>query len=94
MAENYPFDFDNLHKGTSFTGEELSRIVNEKIGTDAYSFQVMELKQTIERELASRGLLVTIKHEGYGLRILTDAEATEYNSKRFYSGLKSLRGEV
>ncbi len=43
---------------------------------------MLRIRSYIEKRLAARGLVVTIKAEGDTLRILTDPEASEYNYRR------------
>ncbi|MHB8108238.1 MAG: hypothetical protein ACYDH4_12580, partial [Candidatus Cryosericum sp.] len=57
-------------------------LVDEEEGTVAYQFALMQLRSKIEQVLQNIGRPATIKCEGSGLRVLTDAEAAVYNARQ------------
>ena len=79
----YPLDFDSLKKGDVINSETISSIYSVPVGSDKYKLGMLALQGQIEKELAIRGLLVTVKGFRYELKILTDPEAAIYNQKRF-----------
>lgn len=70
-----------LQKGDYLSPTEIEQITGEVEGTTAYQFALMQLRSEIERALRSVGRPATIKAEGMRLRILTDAEAAQYNAR-------------
>lgn len=90
-ASRYPFDFDALKKGDSFTPEFLEDITGEKRQTSRYAFKVLALQQQIADELEARGRPVVVATVKECLRILTDEEAGPYLEKRFNQAQAALR---
>jgi predicted small secreted protein len=90
-TEKYPFDFDALQKGDLIDAIHIEKVLRLSRGTPAYQLKLMGLKDEVERELMQRGRPVTVKIEKQSLRILTDAEATEYNEARFNHQLRGAK---
>jgi hypothetical protein len=87
MTEKYPLDFDVLEKGSIVDAETCLRVTKAKSDSE-HQLGLLKLRQMIETKLEGRGMRVTIKIEGKALRILTDAEASEYNAERQAKSLK------
>jgi len=71
----------SLQKGDYLAPFEIEEMTGEAEGTVAYQFALMQLRSEIERGLLKAGHPATIKCEGAGLRVLTDAEAAVYNAR-------------
>lgn len=86
----HPLDFDALRKGSVITADEIAQAID--IPKDAPSFQVgaLNLASQVERELLARGLATTVVIRGQGIRVLTDAEASEHNRRMFRRRLRGL----
>lgn len=78
----WPLDFDALSKGDVIDSGRLAEITKAAPGTSTYSLRLLQVKEQIERKLLQREYPVTTKIEGNCLRILTDAEASEYNEQQ------------
>lgn len=78
----WPLDFDALSKGDIIDSGRLAEITKSQPGTSTYSLRLLQVKEQIERKLLQRDYPVTTKIEGQSLRILTDAEASEYNEQQ------------
>ena len=89
-AKRFPLDFDVLEKGSVVTRAEIEHIYRVTYGTDQYSLKALALGQAIETMLDARGLCVTVKIDKGELRILTDAEASEYNRCEAMRGFKRM----
>ena len=74
-------DVQHLQKGDYLSPIEIEEITGEMEGTREYQFALMQLRQEIEHGLRCLGRPATIKTEGSGLRVLTDAEAAVYNAR-------------
>ncbi len=74
-------NIESLQKGDYLSPIEIEEITGEIEGTQEYQFALMQLRQEIESGLRCLGRPVTIKTEGAGLRVLTDAEAAVYNAR-------------
>jgi hypothetical protein len=88
--ERFPFDYDALGKGDVITVERLQDLTGLTYGTTAFSLQVLRYQKVIEDELLARGRAVTVCSEKGSLRILTDAEASEYGAKLFASRFRQM----
>jgi hypothetical protein len=74
-------NLSNLQKGDYISPYEIEGMSGETEGTRGFQFAVMQLRSEIETALACAGRPATIKTEGGGLRVLTDAEAAVYNDR-------------
>jgi len=74
-------NIENVQKGDYFSPVEIEEITGEIEGTREYQFALMQLRHEIESGLRCLGRPATIKTEGAGLRVLTDAEAAVYNAR-------------
>jgi hypothetical protein len=82
-AKIYPIDTDQLNKGDKITPEEIASIFHAIPGTADYALQSLRLRDYITQRFMERSEVVTIIAEKNALRILTDAEAAEYNRDAF-----------
>lgn len=89
-TKRYPLDFSTLEKGQNIAQEQIEEIYKVKAGTTDFDLKKLELQNQIEVQLALRGILVTVRSIKNSLRILTDAEAAIYNTKRFNNELHLL----
>lgn len=89
-AERFPFDYDALEKGWQCPPQELEKITGFRFGSPAYAFAVMQLGQTIERELKDRGRPVCVAQVKNCLRILTDPEAADHTRRQFVSKARGM----
>lgn len=80
-VQKYPLDFDAIKKGDVISVVQQEDIFKVKEGHNEFVFQSLGLKQQIEKELALRGLPVTVRHDHGALLICTDPDASEYNDK-------------
>jgi hypothetical protein len=80
-------DFDGLKKGDTVTVGTIQEITGKTYGTQEYAFAALALRDRIMYELRLRGLLVTVVCDGGSLRILTDVEASQYNSAQTHAYL-------
>ena len=80
-VQKYPLDFDALKKGDVISVEQQEDIFKIKAANDAFAFKSLALRQRIEKELALRGLPVTVRHDHGALVICTDPDASAYNDR-------------
>jgi hypothetical protein len=89
-TERYPIDYDTLNKGDTIPAARIERITG-KTRTDLnYALACMALKERIETDLWKLGKPWTLKQQGEDIVVLTDAEAAEYNDRRFKQDLRSM----
>ena len=81
---------DQLSKGSYIAPEVIERTIGFIRGSAEYNLQMLKLKEMVEARFEEAENPVTIKVEQDGLRILTDAEATEYNHRMFKIGMRRL----
>lgn len=82
-ATRYPFDYDAISKGDRIEPEVIEEIVGVKRKTYRYGLKIGGLVQQVDRELRARGKCFTVCIRDHGISILTDAEASIYNTDRF-----------
>ena len=84
QLEHYPFDMDQLQKGTFLTEVFLRESVPLLKDCDdaAYQLALLSLRRTVENVFLDRGEVVYVRCEKGALRILTDVEASPYIEKR------------
>lgn len=87
----HPFDFASLNKGDIIEAARIASITSTEVGSPAYAFAVLGLRDMISSQLAMMGRPVTVIIRDSSLAILTDPEAAIYNAKRFRSGIRSAR---
>ena len=80
-VEKYPLDFDLLDKGQRIEVDELERTFGHKRGTTRYKFSLLALRERVEKELALRGKVVTVRTNRDALVICSDADAATYNDE-------------
>ena len=84
MAVQYhPLNYDSLNIGDIITEEQITTITGHQPDTTKFSLGALNLKESIARELAARGKIVTMTvAKGVGIKILTHAEAAAYNENQ------------
>ena len=90
MSRRYNIDLETMAKGRSLSPDELAIILNAREGTTEYSLRVMDLQQQIRNWFEASGQIVTVALQRGYLRVLTDAEAVDYNAKAFSRGIRKL----
>ncbi len=80
-AQRYPFDYDELDKGSFIPPEKIESLLGVRRDHAQYALRVLRLCEQITEELAAREKRVTVVGDGGGIRILTDAEASAYNNR-------------
>ena len=91
LTTKYPLDFDLLQKGDTIPVKRLVHLCGAQPGTRAYSLYCVQLGHKIEKELAQRGLDVTVAMRKCALCILTDSEASEYNHSEVQRGFDRMK---
>lgn len=86
----YPIDFDALRKGDVVSPEVISAVYGVERSSRGFQVCALNLKDRIERALGERGYPVTVKTEMDAIRILTDAEAVQYNAASFERGVSAM----
>ena len=81
---------EGLGKGDYITPETIESITRAKRTERDYALTVLDVKATIERELFASGRTWTLKGEKDGLRVLEDAEASEYNNGQFVQHIRGM----
>lgn len=89
-AAKYPIDYDLVKKGDLFTIEELEKILSRRRDHKQFPFYLMGFAKNIEREMASRGQVVTVAQVNGSLKVLTDQEASIYNHDMFARNIRGL----
>ena len=90
MADRFPLDYDQLHKGSIISIETIEEYCGYEHGTDYYNLSALRLKNLILQAFEDRGDPVTMKSSKGQLIVLTDQEASNYNDKRQRSGMKTI----
>lgn len=87
----YPLDTSNLNKGDVITVDQVRAVAKADPGSSKYAWTLLKLSRFVTRKLAERGLKVTVCSIKGQLRILTDAEAEEYNVRAAKYGKRKIR---
>lgn len=83
-TKRYPVDLSTIIKGRVFSPEEIEYLTGAKRGTPEYALALLNLRTHIENALITTGHPpLTLKCDHNSLRVLTDAEAAEYNAQQF-----------
>lgn len=82
-TDRHPLDFDALEKGDRIEIEQLEKILLTNRESPRFGLRCAGLCKRIERELRHRGYIITVRIERGAVLICTDADASEYNRKRF-----------
>jgi hypothetical protein len=80
-VDKYPLDFDALKKGDVVSVAKQEDIFQVKAAHEKFWSQSLALKERIQKEMALRGLPVTVRHDHGALVICTDPDASEYNDR-------------
>lgn len=85
----YPIATSHLQKGDTINAETIEAAFGVKRGTQAYQFAVMRVCDHVRQRFAERvpAEIVTVVQDHDAVVVLTDNEATEYNARRFKSGI-------
>ncbi len=78
----FPIDVDKLHKGQIIPTDELEALVGFASSSEPFRFAVL----TIQTYINTRTTMTAVFRKD-GLHILTDSQASGYNSRRFDRGL-------
>lgn len=91
-ARRYPVDFDGVEVGRFFMPEEIAEMFGTEPGTEDHRFKCMQFGRDIERRLARRAvpLYVTCRTMGDGVKVLTQEEASNYNTRKANLALRSM----
>lgn len=79
---------DTLKKGQFIPPEIVERVACMERSEYSFRFRMLELRQRIQDHFEANGMTVTVCCDGFGLKILTDAEAAEYNAEAFKRRLR------
>jgi len=90
VATAQGLNYNLLRKGDYVDPAVIEIITGEIAETPGYQLAAMNLKTEIEGALQSQRRPMTLKHEGYGIRLLTDTEAAEYNKEQGEAGVRKL----
>lgn len=82
MSDIHPWDLNEVHKGWQLTPDELEDRTGIKQTSKKFELAVMSLAKRLAKELKDDGRPCTVAIRKGCLRVLTDAEATEYNAGR------------
>lgn len=82
-AKRHPIDFDGIQKGSYIPADELEDILGLDADSATFNLVVLEFSRQIADELEIRGRPATVIIEDRGIRVLTDAESSSYNARRF-----------
>lgn len=90
-TREYPFDTDELTKGSIVPPDVIESAYGVKRGTDRYAFATLRASEYVERRFADRGQVVTVVIRKDALHILTDEEAVGHNRASFRAGARKMR---
>lgn len=90
MVEKLEKIIGEYTKGQYIYPEILENLFKEERNSPQYQFKLMSLEKDIKSLLIERSIYVTIKSDKQGIRILSDAEASEHNIHRIGKGLRVL----
>jgi hypothetical protein len=93
--DRYPVDFDVLERGDAIAIEQLESILGMRKDHRLFPLKTCSLGNLIERNLASRGKVVTCRVKNGALLVCDDEDMSEYNRKRHRQALrKAVRSHV
>ena len=84
-ATRIPLDIESLSKGDVIMQETLIKVIGHNLGTPAYEFGLLGLREKIMQEKETLGDPVTVRVSKGNLEVLTDELSSQYNDKRFKS---------
>ncbi len=90
MIENLENIIGGFEKGQYITPEILENFVGFERATSDYYFKTISIASYIKKILSERGNPVTLEFNHYGIKILTDKEASAYNARKALKGLRIL----
>jgi len=82
--------FGELIKGSYITSDMLEKYFEADKNSPEFNFGSMALQEQIRKHLAFKGEHVTVITVNYGIRILTDAEASINRVRKFGDHLKGM----
>jgi len=80
-----PLNIESLGKGDVITQETLIKVIGHPLGSTAYEFGLLGLREKIMDEKELLGDPVTVRVSKGNIEILTDELSSQYNNKRFRS---------
>jgi hypothetical protein len=84
----YPFDTEELVKGSRIDASLIEHAYGVKRDHDRYRMAQLKAKEFVVRRLLERGLVVTVKCELHDLVILTEEDASPYNEREVSRGFR------
>lgn len=84
----WPLDFDRIAKGDEIHAEQIEAAYGVRRTDPKYHFALLRLRERISEEMLDRGMIVTVKAHGDGLRVLVDEEASSHNPRLFSHGMR------
>jgi hypothetical protein len=90
MVEKLEKIIGGYSKGQYISPEILENLFGFSRTTSQYQFKLLSLESEIKESLRERGILVSIRSDKYGIKILSDREASEHNINRIGKGLRVL----
>lgn len=85
-------DFSDLSKGDVILTSRIESVLGVSRDAPNYWTEELRYKSMVYAWFEQiKGVTVTLKQCAAGLTILTDAQASSYNQKRFKNGMKDLR---
>lgn len=85
-----PIDFDSIEKGSVISRYELVKILG-KCEDYEFQYRLVGFSEYVRKELWNRGKHFTVRIKDFTIEILSDEEASDYNTDHFSKGLKKLR---
>lgn len=73
-----PFDFESVRKGMTIPADVIEAVVKVPRTQKRYDLAKLEFVEAIKHYHLSRGVELSIRHEGDGIHVNTDAEQSEY----------------
>lgn len=89
----FDIDIENAKPGSRIEQETCEKILNVKRAEDAYGYQfaLLQLCGFIQNQLWRTGKRYTVTACEGAIQVLTDEQATDYNSNHFELAVKKLR---
>jgi len=91
LDEKYPVNVAELKKGDFLSPETCEMLTGKKRDNPRYQFAMQSIREFIYRESEKQGRPLSCGIDGDGLRIHTDAEASEYHRRLHYMALRGMR---
>jgi hypothetical protein len=85
----YPFDTDDLVKGSVIPAAAIELAYGVQRGTDKYGLALMNARVHVANAFRARGEVVTVTQRKHDLVVLDDPSAADYNARRFWREIGS-----